>query len=230
MSLCGSRNCGCAITSESLSVEGSGTGADPWRIEIAAVGDLLQGYSFPTSAARDAALPAPDGGQPAWTRDADTLWVSNGSEWLPLEQPWQSYTPVVSNTWAIGNGSALGRYKQIGKLVYFTVKIVWGSSSTFGASYLTISLPPVNASTSIAGFDSTGIGGTRNDDRAIYLDVSIVGTFRGNGDLNSASTVALYADIADALPYVHDTGVIQGAPFTWAASDIVSLFGVYEAA
>jgi len=47
---------------------------------------------------------------------------------------WTAYTPTLGGTgWAIGDGTVLGAYCQIGKVVFFRASVTFGSTSTFGA-------------------------------------------------------------------------------------------------
>lgn len=58
---------------------------------------------------------------------------------------WTTYTPTLSTGWALGNGTNSSRYCQIGKTVFFSVALVWGSTSTFGSG-LDVGLPVTAAS------------------------------------------------------------------------------------
>lgn len=56
---------------------------------------------------------------------------------------WTPYTPVIGGTgWALGNGVVIGRHKLLGaKTCMARGKVTFGSTSTFGANQLTMTLP-----------------------------------------------------------------------------------------
>lgn len=127
---------------------------------------------------------------------------------------WTSFTPTLGGTgWAIGNGTVTGRYCQIGKLVFFQLSIIFGSTSTFGTGQLTISTPTTRA-TSGAG------AATLNTN---FLDVSTGTRVAGYGRIGSGATTVL----------MHQTDyntIVDTRPFTWANGDIIELNGTYETA
>ncbi|MGW5239500.1 hypothetical protein ACWEOW_11255 [Monashia sp. NPDC004114] len=137
-----------------------------------------------------------------------------------LAAAWATYTPVLSGgTWAIGNGTVVGRYRLLGKkTVRYDAMVTFGSTSVFGSSQLEISLP-VSAKT----------GGTISSFSAHGLDVS------------AATRYLLQAMVIPATSttkcFLFTTGGASGAmgavttsgPFTWANTDIVTVSGIYEA-
>lgn len=57
---------------------------------------------------------------------------------------WTSYTPdwtAVTTPPALGNGSLTGQYIQVGSLVWVTISLVAGSTTTFGSGQYRFSLP-----------------------------------------------------------------------------------------
>jgi len=133
---------------------------------------------------------------------------------------WTSYTPTWtsdSSTPSIGNGSLTGRYKQIGKTVFFNFKLTYGSTTTGGAGAWMFGLP-------VTAYDAN-----------YQFPVSI---------LNSG--LAWYGAIANgnyknstshfSIIHQNDTattvwgGVTAGAPFTFGAQDTLTVSGSYEAA
>jgi len=133
---------------------------------------------------------------------------------------WTSYTPTWtsdSSTPSIGNGSLTGRYKQIGKTVFFNLKLTYGSTTTGGAGAWMFGLP-------VTAYDAN-----------YQFPVSI---------LNSG--LAWYGAIANgnyknstshfSIIHQNDTattvwgGVTAGAPFTFGAQDTLTVSGSYEAA
>lgn len=132
---------------------------------------------------------------------------------LTIPGVWTSYTPSLGGTgWAVGNGSTSGKYTQIGKLIRFIGSFAFGSTSTAGASPLTLTLP-VTASSGMRGLSQ-------------YFDSSAGALYAGQFRENSATT---------AIPEIIGTNglvayVTTTAPFTWATNDSLTIFGTYEAA
>jgi hypothetical protein len=131
------------------------------------------------------------------------------------EGAWTSYVPVVSGTgWAIGNGTRSGAYCRFGKTIHFRASIIWGSTSTFGAGILTVTLPVANISTTANLNFNVG-----------YFDSGTL--YVGNNNYQTVSTIGLLAvtNSVGALGAVTST-----SPFTWGSGDIVYISGTYESA
>lgn len=60
-----------------------------------------------------------------------------------LGDPWTAYTPVLAGTTnpVIGNGSLLGAYVQVGKLIHYRWSFTSGTTTTYGSGPYVISLP-----------------------------------------------------------------------------------------
>lgn len=133
---------------------------------------------------------------------------------------WQSYTPTIGGAgWALGNGSVTGLYCQIGKTVHFAIRVVFGSTSTYGAGRPTLSLP-VTATSAAGNFDFIT--------NVAYFDSSATVRNQGTADF-STTNVDLFV-WGSAGTYVNALGVTSTVPFTWAASDVIYVSGTYEAA
>jgi hypothetical protein len=133
---------------------------------------------------------------------------------------WTAYTPTLGGTgWALGDGTSAGSYCQIGKVVHFRGQIVFGSTSTFGAGALTISLPVTRRS--VAGSPQVDI---RLSDASVskpYSAVAILGS--------GATTFTPNAYVSSTAGEVNG-GLTTSDPFTWASSDVIFFAGTYEAA
>lgn len=132
-----------------------------------------------------------------------------------LAGAFSTYAPAWTATGvapAIGNGSLTGRYLQIGKLVYVTINLVAGGTTTFGTGQWILSLPVTQGSARIPIAD------------VLYFDSSAGQFFPGTTWDASSTTVGLYNT---ASPLTAVTGTV---PFAWATSDQVILSLVYEAA
>lgn len=160
----------------------------------------------------------------------DRIWehiqaVADDVNALFLAAPgaWTDYTPTWSSTGtapAYGNATILGRYIRPAnsKLVIYRVRILFGSTTTFGTGTWSFSLP-VTAGTS--GLDPYSLGS------AYFRDTS-------------AASVGHYPGVCqiDATGGPNSIGCITGAntqasnaqPFTWANTDHISFQIAYEAA
>ena len=134
---------------------------------------------------------------------------------------WTSYTPTwggASSNPAIGNGTLVGRYVQIGTLVIFRIFLQAGSSTTFGSGYWHFNYPPINRSTNESVLP--GINGIMYD-ASLNTYSTIFGIFEHSSTqfaLGSAGS----AGAANAIGSI--------SPMTWATSDLVRIYGIYEAA
>jgi hypothetical protein len=127
------------------------------------------------------------------------------------------FTPTSAGGWTIGNGTAVGRYLQIGKLVNFFGQITLGSTSTVGGGMF-ISYP-VTANTNNNNHP-IGIGR--------YTDAG-VGSWLGGIVQNSADNFLLTLGNATAT-FVFEDYFTSTRPFTWGTNDIVYFSGSYVAA
>jgi hypothetical protein len=128
---------------------------------------------------------------------------------------WTAYTPTLTGTWAIGNGTIAGKYMQVGKLVIVSGGITWGSTSTFGAAFINISLPVTAAAATEVG---TSV--------AQLIDSSLGQSYFGYLRPNSTTAAAIeYGGTSGLATLVSST-----APFTWADGDNIRFRMIYQAA
>ena len=128
---------------------------------------------------------------------------------------WTAYTPVLGGTgWALGNGSVIGAYRQLGKVVHFRFQITFGSTSTFGSAQLTVTVPVADQSG--ANFQPTCVG---------LVNLS-GGTYQMTADVGAS--VARVWGGAGTLGQV--TGVTATVPSTWVSGSVLRMSGTYEAA
>jgi hypothetical protein len=133
---------------------------------------------------------------------------------------WQSYTPTIGGAgWALGNATVTGLYCQIGKTVHFAIRVVFGSTSTYGAGRPTLSLP-VTATSAAGNFDFVT--------NVAYFDNSATVRYQGTADF-STTNVDLFVWSASGT-YVSSLGVTSAVPMTWGTSDVIYVSGTYEAA
>lgn len=125
---------------------------------------------------------------------------------------WTAYTPTWGGATApaLGNGTITGQYILADELVFWRLRLVFGSTTTLGTGTYTFSLP-VAGDTS--GYDVAGHGFARDDSASAYMPLA-------------ARLVGSNCDL------VTGTGsrVNPTTPFAWAAGDSIGLSGMYVAA
>lgn len=136
---------------------------------------------------------------------------------------WQSWNPIwtaASVNPVLGNGSRYGRYVKLGRIVHFSGKILFGSTTTYGTGFYSISLPD--------GLPTSALGTTLCT--AYYFDTS-GGTeadkhFVGIGNIAASNTtidrIRFIGDAANGLPWS------PTAPVTPAEDDYIVFAGTYE--
>jgi hypothetical protein len=133
---------------------------------------------------------------------------------------WTAYTPTItsdSGTFILGNGTLTGRYKQIGKTVFFHAKLIYGSTSSPGTGHWNFSLP-VTAQNSNFTFSATIL----DDGASWYGGI-------GNGNY-TGSTTSFVVIIPGTSPSVTTWAVVgNGGPFSWGTADNITISGSYEA-
>lgn len=135
---------------------------------------------------------------------------------------WKTWTPTWTNL-TVGNGTQISKYTQIGKTVHYYIKFTLGSTSAVtGASNFTLPITPIFTTLAVdpifghcnlrdvtAGATGSFVGFARSaGSDAVFIGVNSVGT--GNYIINGALNTTV--------------------PFTWAADDVITIFGTYEAA
>jgi hypothetical protein len=132
---------------------------------------------------------------------------------------WTAYTPTWasdSGTPSIGNGSITGRYKQIGKTVFFNLKLTYGSTTTGGTGAWMFGLP-VTAYNDNYQFAVSIL----NNGLAWYGAI-------GNGNYKGSTSYFTVIHQNDTATTVWG-GVSSTAPFTFGTGDTVTVSGSYEA-
>ena len=170
-----------------------------------AVGNGLSGDG--SSGAPLAVKLAPSSGL---TLDGTGLKVSGAGAWAP-------YTPqLTANTTnpTLGNGTALGRYTQIGKLVFFWAQITFGSTTTRGSGAYANSQP----------------GGAKTDFfHPVAGDLVAGGTeFVTRGRINGTKVYPV--QILSSASSTDMTWVSNTNPTTMASGSVIRVAGFYEAA
>lgn len=147
-----------------------------------------------------------------WSAGA-TLTAAQMNTYLPQE--FSTYTPswtASTSNPSIGNGSISGRYIAFGDFIRFRIRIVAGSTTTFGSGNYSLSLPVPLLSGEVLQASIQYIdGGSLFYHGAPFLESG--STFRLGVVSNSV------ANIQSAMPTV---------PFTFANTDEIRVAGTYE--
>lgn len=134
---------------------------------------------------------------------------------------WTAYTPTITASgggFALNNGTLTGRYKQVGKTVFFKLKFIYGSTTNSGSGHWNFSLP-VTAYDAEFTFSAT------------ILDEGIAwyGGIGNGGYTGSTTSFAVIIPGTSASVTTWAT-VGNGGPFTWGTADNIVISGSYEAA
>jgi len=128
---------------------------------------------------------------------------------------WQPWTVAITNL-TIGNGTIVGRYCKIGKIVHFKVDVVFGSTTTVGGA-LTLAFPFPVANYNVGTY-AMPIGIAR------YQDTGTVAS------LGYIQSTGLFIIIKTDSSFANITSVNATVPHTWANTDELHVQGSYESA
>jgi len=134
---------------------------------------------------------------------------------------WTAYTTTITadgGGFSLGNGTASGTYKQLGKTVFFYAKFVFGSTTNPGSGHWNFSLP-VQAQSPNFTFS------------AAILDNGVA-WYGGIGNGNYTGSTSSFAVIIPGTSASVTTWatVGNGGPFVWTTGDNITISGSYEAA
>lgn len=159
--------------------------------------------------------------------DHDRIWehiqeVASDVDGLLVAAPgtWTNYTPTWASSGtapAIGNGTLSGRYLQApnSKTVHAVVKLLAGSTTTFGTGGYTFSLP-VSAATNVDRAGSAYMRDASAGGSGHYTGVVTIGT--GTPTVFAAFEGSAHAQLAATTPV------------TWVNTDFWVFSLTYEAA
>ena len=144
------------------------------------------------------------------------LVSGTGSSWA-----WQTWTPTWTNL-TVGNGTQVAGYIQIGKTVFYRLRLTLGSTSSVTGAFTVA--PPVTINTAYAGSSEKAfIGMCKLLDSGIASYSGYVLYATGGTDLQPVVQVATGT-------YVTTTGANGTVPFSWGNGDEIFLTGNYEVA
>lgn len=136
-----------------------------------------------------------------------------------IGDPWISYTPTwtaATTNPVIGNGTITGAYAAAGKLIFFRISIVGGSTTTWGTGVYSFTYPPFTPKDSSAS-GNPGITG-------FTLDLSATKPYCLTGVGNTSTTIRMLESSANSYMAANYPIV------TPATGDKICIGGSYEAA
>ena len=162
----------------------------------------------------------PFDGQVISETDTDSLQVYNGTSWIGAGASWAAWTPTWTNL-TVGNATQTARYSQSGKTVFFSLKLVLGSTSSV-ASSPNFTWPVAAASQTAAELALVQVS---------YLDAGTA-IYLGAADVRGRSTTVCRINAPSGTVQLQeqDRAVSSTVPFTWVSTDTIWVSGMYEAA
>ncbi|WP_433415016.1 hypothetical protein ACQP1V_36220 [Microtetraspora malaysiensis] len=135
--------------------------------------------------------------------------------WTDLYAGWTAYTPVwtaATTNPGLGNGTLQGAYKRadVGKAVLFRLRLVMGSTTTYGSGAWSFSLPPGH---NVQAFQT--LGGHVHDVLPNSNRWAVCVLLSNSGGI-------------ERIAVDGSTGLASGAPHAWAVNDQLVLTGSYE--
>lgn len=131
---------------------------------------------------------------------------------------WQSWTPTYTNL--SGGTTTYAKYVQVGKNVFFRLKYALASTDVSGLVGFTV---PVSASSDYATSGADTIACTVE-----FTDTGS-GFYMGAAAWGASNRIDLFAVNAGGT-YASYSSTSSSVPFTWGATDVIYVAGVYEAA
>lgn len=129
---------------------------------------------------------------------------------------WAAWTPSWTNL-TVGNGTVVARYTQIGKFVYFHLRITFGTTTSVSG---TVSFStPTTMGTAYTGANPLA--------QARLVDNSPANTYEGIA-VYSTNTTMIPAVITAGGTYAQVAAVDGSTPITWTTSDAMLITGHYE--
>lgn len=174
--------------------------------------------TFATPAARNTAIPTPTEGMVTFQASNDHLTVYNGTDWIPYDTSWTTYTPTINNV-TLGSGSTTSAaYAQIGKTVVVQFYFALGATTTINGD-INFSLPINQASSNRSGQVGT----------CVILDSSAGTRYPGTVLLSGTPGNAFIRVGNAAGTYLTQVACSSSVPIAvWAISDSIAATIVYQ--
>jgi hypothetical protein len=128
---------------------------------------------------------------------------------------WTTWTPSYTDM-TVGNATVTARYSQIGKVVFFDFKIIWGSTTSITGGNPTFTLPKASVSP-VFFFDGN------------ILDANVT-NYSGAGQVVGGSSLVYMKVYNVSATYPIPGAIGSTTPMTWVSTDEYQLHGSYEVA
>lgn len=174
--------------------------------------------TFASATARNTAIPTPTEGMVTYQESNDHLTVYNGTDWIPYDTTWTTYTPTINNV-TLGSGSTISAaYAQIGKTVIVQFYFALGSTTTINGD-VNFSLPINQASSN----RSASVG------TCVVTDASPATRYPGTVLLSGTPGFAFIRVGNASGTYLTQVACSSSIPIAvWAISDSISATIVYQ--
>ena len=134
---------------------------------------------------------------------------------------WQTFTPTFESL-TVGNGTLTARYIQIGKMVDWNLKLIFGSTTSITGAVQVTGLPIAPASVDAS---TTAIVQT------LYSDASGNKFWGTSHAANNNTTRIWLSPMTVSGSYIRsDVDLSSTVPFTWTSTDILYVTATYEGA
>ena len=172
---------------------------------------------FADAAARNAALTATEG-MVCYLESNNHLTVYTGSDWVPFDTGWQTYTPTIAGV-TLGSGYTLSAaYVTIGKTVIVQFYFALGATSAITGD-VSFSLPINHASSNRSGQAGT----------CVIVDASPATRYPGTVLLSGTPGYAFLRVGNAAGTYLTQVALSSSVPIAvWATADSMSATVVYQ--
>lgn len=137
--------------------------------------------------------------------------AATGLKWAGA---WTTWTPTITNL-TIGNGTITARYARVGNTVNFSLKVLFGSTTSIsGSPFFTLPLNAASVASYFVDFVDAGVSNYYGTAGIYSFDFS-------QCFMNAINTSGTYAANAAMSATV---------PFTWGNGDYFHVSGTYETA
>lgn len=150
-----------------------------------------------------------------WATDTDTLSWCDGTGWIIIYEPAQTYNTFSMNNVTLGDGTRAGWYRRSCGSIDFQLALTFGASTTLGAIGKPVQfLLPVNVTpTKSAGFL---VG---------YLIDASGGQVSPSYWVSGVDSNALTPYYMATVTQINNNGVYAGAPWVWQVNDEITITG-----
>lgn len=173
---------------------------------------------FASAAARNTAIPTPTEGMFTYQTGSDHFTVYNGTEWVPYDTTWTTYTPTLAGV-TLGTGYTLSAaYASIGKTVIVQFYFALGATSAITGD-VSFSLPINHASSNRSGQAGT----------CAITDASPATRYPGSILLSGTPGYAFFRVGNASGTYLTQVALSSSIPIAvWAVNDSLAATVVYQ--